>query len=332
MSLDIFNPEVSVVSHDMEGKTILVYGSNRTGKTKVGTQLPKPFYLAFEKGINGVAGIPFANINSWSDFKKVNKQLTNPKTIDQVKEMYSTILFDTVNMSALYCQDYLCDMYGVNTIAEGRGGYGLWREYEVEYWREINKLTGAGFTVYFIAHDSTRDFKDEAGETYTKIFPEGDKRSIDPICNLVDVIAYLKPNGLDESGNEIKSSAFFTQTKQYHAGSRFDYLQPFLKEFSAENLQKAIADAVSKQEKADGVKSVGYEEFKQTYTETKVSFEDLKSMIGKQAKWCKDNDKIVKYQEVVGNYLGNGAKVSEATPKQYQQLEMILRFRRFRSF
>ena len=31
--VDIFNPQVSVVTKGLEGKLILIYGTNRTGKT-----------------------------------------------------------------------------------------------------------------------------------------------------------------------------------------------------------------------------------------------------------------------------------------------------------
>ena len=93
MSLDIFNPSISTVPKGIEGKTMLWYGSNRTGKTYQATKANKPYYLAFEKGINAIAGIPFAPIQKWADFRKLNKQLTNPTTLEKAKELYQTIIF-----------------------------------------------------------------------------------------------------------------------------------------------------------------------------------------------------------------------------------------------
>lgn len=324
MSLDIFNPVVSAVSHDMAGKTILVYGSNRTGKTKQATRLPKPYYLAFEKGINGISGIPFAPIQKWSDFVKVNKQLTNSKTLEQAKELYQTLILDTVEASAIMCQDYICQQYGVNRIKDGDKGFGLWREYEAEYWRQINLLTSAGYTVYFISHEGTRTFKDENGEEYDKIYPKGDKRSIDPVCDLVDIIAYASVNGLDENGEEIKSSLYMVNTKKYHAGSRFDYLVAYLKEFTAENLQKAISEAVKKQASVEGIKTVDYSKFKTQYENQELTFEELQQKIKEIAMKLNDTGRMEEYQEIVDRILGVGKKVSEATKKQQQQLELIL--------
>jgi hypothetical protein len=324
MSLNIFNPVISTVSHDMAGKTILVYGSNRTGKTKQLSRLPKPYYLAFEKGINGIAGIPFAPIQKWSDFVKINKQLTNLKTLEKAKELYQTIIFDTVQAASLMCEDYICQRYDVTRIKDGNKGYGLYKEYGTEFAKQINLLTSAGYTVAFISHESTRIFKDQNGEEYEKIYPAGDKRSIDPVCDLVDIIAFASVNGLDENGQEIKSSLYMVNTQQYHAGSRFDYLTPCLKEFTAENLQKAISDAVKKQEEVEGIKTVDYSKFKQQYENEVLSFEELQEKIKEIAIKLNDVDRMDEYKEVVENYLGTDGKVSEATKKQQQQLELIL--------
>ena len=324
MSLDIFNPVVSTVSYDMAGKTILVYGTNRTGKTKQMSRLPKPYYLAFEKGLNGIAGIPFAPIQKWSDFVKINKQLTNPKTLEQAKTMYQTIILDTVQSAALMGEDFICQQYDVNRIKDGNKGYGLYKEYSTEFAKQIKLLTSVGYTVAFISHESTRTFKDENGEEYDKIYPAGDKRSIDPICDLVDIIAYASVNGLDEEENEIKSSLYMVNTRKYHAGSRFDYLTTYLEEFTAENLQKAIAEAVKKQEEVEGIKSVDFKTQNTQYKTESLSFEELQERIKAIALKLNDVDRMDEYKEIVENYLGKDAKVSEATKKQTQQMELIL--------
>ncbi|TWJ45639.1 hypothetical protein CHCC5027_2380 [Bacillus paralicheniformis] len=47
--------------------------------------MKNPLYLPFEKGLNAIAGVPFMPINSWGDFKKVNKQLTKiPKRLKKL--------------------------------------------------------------------------------------------------------------------------------------------------------------------------------------------------------------------------------------------------------
>lgn len=323
--MDIFNPIISKVSKGLEGKTILVYGSNRTGKTKNATMFKKPYYIPFENGLNAIAGVPFLPIQKWADFKKVNKQLTNPNTLSKAKELYQTLIFDGVESASLMCQDYICQKFESESIGSGNGGFGLWKEYESEFKRELNLLTSAGYTIIFISHEGERKFSDENGQEYDKIYPKGDKRSIDPICDLCDIIAYAKVNGLDENGKEIKSSLLMVNTKKYHAGSRLDYLTPFLKEFTAENLEKAIADAITEQEKNNTGSTIDYTKYQnEIKTEKNKTFEEIKDEIKDIAIKLKEASRMQEYTDIVEEYLGKDSSVKEAKKTQLQQLELIL--------
>ncbi|WP_064199098.1 ATP-binding protein [Brevibacillus brevis] len=316
MSFDIFNPQVSTVAKGLEGKVITLVGSNSLGKTKQATRMNKPFYLGFEKGIRAIAGIPFLPINKWSDFKKINKQLTDPKTLDKAKEIYQTIIFDEVYTSALYCQDYLCKKHGVETIGEGKDGFGLWKEYETEYWSEIDKLLGTGYTLVFISHvEETKEGKH---------IPKGDKRSIKPIIDNSDVVAYLQSNGVDEEGKVIKSSAWFAETDKWFARSRFDYIDTYLEEFTAENLEKVLADAIEKQEKAEGVKAVSFAEQKESYTSEELSYEELMEEIKDIGIKLNEADRLEELQDIVEKHLGVGKKVTECKKSQVQVMSIIL--------
>lgn len=324
MALDIFNPQVSVVSKDLSGKTLLVYGSNRTGKTAVGTSLPKPLYLALENGLAGRAGVPNVNIEKWSDFLKAVKQLTRADTLDKVKGMYQTIIVDTIEAGARYCDEYVCEKHGAETIASGNRGFGLWKELSTELWRPINQLSSVGFTVYFIAHEGTKEFKNENGEEYTKIYPRGEKRMVDMVCDLVDIICFVQPNGLDDNGTEIKSSAYFKNTRKYHAGSRFDYMPEMIKEFTAENLTKAIAKAVELEEEHGNKVVSTFQEQAETHKVERMSFDELQDAIKAKAMQMQKLDKMQEYKEIVETHLGVGGSVREATQKQSQLLEMVL--------
>jgi hypothetical protein len=140
----------------------------------------------------------------------------------------------------------------------------------------------------------------------------------------VDIIAYASVNGLDENGNEVKSSLFTKNTRKYHAGSRFDYLPGYIKEFTAENLQEAIAEAVKLQEKVEGIKSVDFKTQSNQYINQELTFEELQEKIKEIAMKLNDADRTDEYKEIIENILGVGKKVSEATKKQQQQLELIL--------
>ena len=313
---DIMKPQVTQVVKGLEGKTILVYGGNNLGKSKQGTRMEKPLLLPFEYGANAIPGIPFFPINNWSDFKKINMSLTNPRTLDTVKEKYQTIIFDQVSASASYCQDYICTKYDSESIKEGNGGYGLWSEYETEYWKEINKLTKAGFTVYFIAHTDT-------DKDTNQIIPKGDKRSLDPIRNLADITIYLESNGVDEDGQVVKSTGYLAETPEYFARSRFDYIDTVIPEYTAENLEDVLIRAIEEQAKRDGTELVSHNEF-QEMNSTDLDYDEVMEQIKEQYMRLKEEDKLESYQDIVDEYLGKDAIVSEASEKQLDLLGLIL--------
>jgi hypothetical protein len=322
MAFDIFNPPVSHVAEGIEGKSFLVYGSNSLGKTKQATRLPKPFHLGFEgTGLDAINGVPFAPINKWTDFKRVNKQLTDPRTLDKVHEIYQTIIFDEVEASALYCQKYIADKYGVETVGEGNEGFGLWKEYSTEYWTQIDKLLKAGFTVLFIAH--------QAADKDGKLWPKGDKRAIDPIRDNCNTIIFVKSNGVDKDGHVVKSTGYFHETPEFFARSRFDYIVPFIEEFTAENLIKAVEDAVIEQAKHDEVKPVSFEKQQESKETEEYNFDGLineaKEIINSlitDEKSKKVNAPKIKM--IVDKYLGKDNKLNEATEKQVEQVAEIV--------
>lgn len=120
MGLDIFKPEISQVVKGIQGKNILIYGTNRTGKTKNAVKAEKPLVLAFEAGLNALPGVPFFRINKWKDFLDLTKQLTNPATISQVQEQYKTLIIDSADGIGDLAAAHVCSVYNVATIGEGK--------------------------------------------------------------------------------------------------------------------------------------------------------------------------------------------------------------------
>ena len=322
---DIFNPKISQVVAGIEGKCILIHSNERkVGKTAQACKMPQPLYLRFESGINAIPNVPYMGLTSWSDFKKVNKQLTNNKTLEQARAKYKTIIFDTVDVAIKWCEQYICASEGVSTIGQGNNGYGLWKEYENEWFKEINKLTNAGYAIYFISHSEEKKQNDPiTDEEYIQMCPKGDKRTIDLILDLVDIIGYVKGGGISEDGEEVLSSVYFANTKEFMGGSRFKYLPKVLTPFTAEGLQKALKEAVEKEEKESGTKSITFEEKQEIEKKTKMTHEELVDAIEPLMKklWKTHQEEVT---DIVTEYLGEGSKVSETTKKQNQQLEMIL--------
>lgn len=315
MTLDIFNPTISAVPKGLEGKTILLYGSNSVGKTLNATKMSKPFYLGFEKGLNAISGVPFEYITKWSDFKKINKQFTG-KDATKAREHYDTIIFDTVDIASIYCQKYISNQHGVNTIGEGNGGFGLWKDYELEFWTEIDKLTSVGYTVVFIGHTAT----DKDTE---QIIPKGDVRSMGVVRDLVDITLYIKSNGVDEDGNVVPSTAFVRETPEYFARSRFDLMPNCINPFTADNLKEAVITGIEREE-ANGGKTVSYEEFVENTKSTELDFNELIAKLTELGKSYMKEDRLEEFTQGMEDKFGEGAKVAELKERQIEAISILV--------
>lgn len=283
--------------------------------------MPKPYYIGLEDGLRAIAGIPFHSPENWRGLKELIKQFTNPRTIDQVKEKYQTIIFDGVYDSAVMCQQYICSRYGAlhmgETSAPGENRPNLWTAYEVEYLTEINKLLKSGFTVVFIGH------AEEDRDTGAK-YPRGDKRSMVLIRNKCDITAYLEPGGVDENNRVINSTAWFVEKPdEFFARSRFTQITPRI-EFTAENLEKAIGDAIKKEEETSGHKAVSYEEQAEVYKTEELIYEDLMDEIKDVGGQLVELDKLDELNDLVELHLGRGLTITECKKGQEQIMSVVL--------
>lgn len=315
MTLDIFNPTISVVPKGLEGKTILLYGDNSTGKTKQATRMDKPFVMAFEKGLNAIAGVPYASINKWADFRKVNKQLTG-KDLERAKEAYSTIIVDTVDAMVPMVSNYVANQHGATDIASGNGGYGLWKQLETEFWEQINLLTGAGFTVVFIGHE-------ERDKDTNRIEPKGGKRDMQIVRDLTDIIVYLKSQGVDEDGNVILSNGYVRATDEYFARSRFDLMPNSIVPFTAENLADAIKIGIEREEEA-GNKTVSYSEYVEQNKTEELNFEEIKEALKAAGAKYHEAGRVDEFIDKLNDTFGEGADVKELRPKQVEAMSVLL--------
>lgn len=119
MAVDIFNPLISEVIAGLEGKLLLIYGTNRTGKTLNAVKAKKPFVIAFERGLNAISGVPYQPISCWKDWTDTVKQLTGIKS-KEAKERFNTIIVDTIDAMGNMAADHICALKGVGSIGEGK--------------------------------------------------------------------------------------------------------------------------------------------------------------------------------------------------------------------
>ena len=111
---------------------------------------PKPLLCAFEKGYNALVGVRPADITTWADFKAICRQLKKP----EAKEIYETIVIDTIAIAYALCEKYILAREGVQAI--GDIGYGKgWGMLKDEFETTFRELTQLGYAIVFIVKGVT---------------------------------------------------------------------------------------------------------------------------------------------------------------------------------
>lgn len=312
--------EVEEVIGSLKGVVEVWYGSNNVGKTYNFSKTEKPLLIACEAGARGVR-CPTVHINSWGDFMDVVKQLTDTKTLPQMKEKYETIGIDTLEMMVLFSDNSVAQRYGVSTLSEITGrenGYVISR---TQIAMAIQKLVSASYHIIFLSHEEAVTMTDEmSGEEYEFLIPKqskNEKSSARFVRDLADVVVYLKANPYDvENDKEVLSTAIYKRTKTCFARSRFSDLPFCLPNFNAKEHQKILLDAIEARAKREECGVTDYDEAKpQTADEWK---NDIKPMLTKVAKF---NSEVA--QDIIESQLGVGVKVSKATDEDCIKLENI---------
>lgn len=313
------NVKVSKISESLKGKIITIYGNNSTGKSTQAANFPNPVFIPLEKGLNAISGAMVLPVTCWSDLNNHVRKLTGKKFKQALKDpnMVMTVIIDGLENAGKYIKKFLCEKYQVDTVGEARNGYGAWEEYDNLMWNLVDKLTSVGYTVVFIGHPKP----DKNG----KFSLAGDSRVIKPILDNSDMTVFLESNGIDNEGNCIPSSGYLVETSDFFARTRFRYMDTYIEKFTADNLIETMKVGIRKQNEIEGNESVDFEEQQDVY-KVDETFEDVKDEIAEIFKKIQESDNedlIDGYMDITGSILGEGVKISEVKPKQFDLLKSV---------
>ena len=319
MAIDIFSIQENVISRDLKGKFICIYGPEKVGKSTFGAKLPKPLFCNFEVGTNYLPVKPI-NIDKWSVFKQVLRQLEDPRG----HEFYDTVVIDTVSEAYASCEKFICQQAGVQKIGDIPYGRG-YSDTKTEFEGALRKITMLGFGLCCICHAEKKNLPGPNDTIIETVQPAMPSRAADVVNRMVDIIAYIDER-FDDKGNSIKR--FITRrTPSVLAGSRLPYLDAIIP-FSYDELIAAIGRAIDKQEKLDGAKVVDHIETVHNYE--KIDFSQLRAKaqqlwkdlvgVGDNAKPDIAND-ILKKIEIT---MGRRMKLSEFTEDQADLMGIVI--------
>ena len=316
--MHLWEVEKNVISRDLKGKYVLLYGKPKSGKTTAACSFPDAVLLAFEKGYNAIGNAFPYDVNKWSDFKMALRDLEDQRS----KDRFKTVIIDTVSICWEMCEKYICQQNGVQKIGDIPWGAG-YTSCKKEFETSIRRITQLGYGVVLIAHSAARIEKTADGSDIEIISPDLPKRAAE-VCNgIVDIIGYI---GNEWVNGERKRWLYTRETPTLFAGSRFKYM-PDKIPFGYDELVNAIAEAIEMAEEKDGATVA---DTVATKSESKVDFNTVRARA--QELWMQlvgsgDNAKpdvanaILKKIEIT---MGRRMKLSEFTEDQADLLALVV--------
>ena len=316
--MHLWEVEKNVISRDLKGKYVLLYGKPKSGKTTAACSFPDAVLLAFEKGYNAIGeAYPF-DINKWSDYKVALRDLADQRS----KDRFKTVIIDTVSICWDMCEKFVCQQNGVQKISDIPWGAG-YTACKKEFENSLREITRLGYGVVLIAHSASRVEKTADGGDIEIISPDLPKRA-NEICNgIVDIIGYI---GNEWVNGERKRWLYTRETPTLFAGSRFKYM-PDKIPFGYDELVNAIADAIEMAEQKDGATVVDTMKIEQ---KSEAKFDEVRTKAQKLWKELVGEGETAK-PEVANTILkkiemtmGRRMKLSEFTEDQTDLLALVV--------
>lgn len=302
------------ISRDLSGYITYVYGISGIGKTSLGAQFPKPLLLAFEHGYNAIAGITPIDVDSWTLMKQILRQLDDP----EVKDLYKTIIVDTVDRASAACEKYVCNQIGIENIGDGGWEKNGWSKVKKEWEQTFTSLAMKGYAILFISHSKTKKFVRKDDSEYDMIIPTCPTAYNEIIKNMVDMEGYINI----ENGQ--RSLIFRSLDGTIECKSRFRYIEASIP-FSYNSLVEAMNRAIDKEAEIHGSEFIT-EEREELPEETTYDYDALMDEFKRLTTPLLKED-AAKYgphlTAIIEKYLGKGKKVSETTPAQADFIFLI---------
>jgi len=321
MAINLLGIQPHKVSRDLSGYITFIYGAPKVGKTTLATQMPGALLLAFERGYNAIADIMVQDVNSWGEMKQIYRELKKP----EVKEVYKTIVVDTVDIAADLCQKYICGQLGIDNMGDGGWGTNSWSKYKKEFEDVFRGLTMLGYAVVFISHVTTGTDKDQTGKEIGYTRPTTQKSALQIIENMSDIYAYARLY-LDANGEEKRTLLLRSPAGSgISCGSRFEYIASEIP-LNYNALTKAITDAINELEKRKGAQAVTTaREAAPTVKEYDFDalMSEFESLVGDLM--TKDQNYYApRITQIIEKYLGKGKKMATVTRDQAEFVYLIV--------
>lgn len=212
MGLNIFDIEENKVTTNLNQYGIVLMSETGDGKTttmntiltELAEGIKKPLFIMFEDRYQHIPGIKAIRIRTMGDLNTVKSQLMNPKA----KEMFSCIVFDTVDKLDSLVEKYVADAKEVQI--SGDLGFGKGNKYIKSTIQFITELRNNGWTTHFIA----QAYKNEDITTKTVTYNVKTNKEIwSLVAHDAYLIGFLSVNAKGERTISFKKTKEYPQLK-----------------------------------------------------------------------------------------------------------------------
>lgn len=315
--MDLLNLQPHKVSRDLSGYITYIYGAPKTGKTTLASQMGDSLLLAFEPGYHALPGVIAQDITSWGEMRQAYRELKKP----EVKERFSAVIVDTIDIAADRCKKYICSQNNIEDLGDLGFGKG-WMKFKDEFNDIFRGLTQLGYAVFFIGHDKLETKTDSAGNVISStIRPALSNATRTVISGMADIYGYAH----QKNAGEMSVLTLRCSDGSIECGCRFKYIPEEITT-NYHELEKALNAAIEKEAAEYDNKFVTDEKIKVPvapefdYEQLKAKFQDLVGQL-----MTKNQSNSSKITSIVEQYLGKGRKVSECTAEQSEQVDLIVR-------
>lgn len=172
----------SVPSGKLEGRTIVIYGPPKVGKSTLASEMGEVFFMDTEGGLNELE-VYKEPVGDWPTFLEWCAAIAANPT------QYDAVCIDTFDMLALYCTNYTNTKLGIAHESDADWGKG-WKMANQEFTRALAKLAALPeLGLILIGHSKDVEIKTR-NATYNKSVPSLSGQLKDTVINMADLILF----------------------------------------------------------------------------------------------------------------------------------------------
>lgn len=261
-------------------------------------------------------GVIAQDVNTWGEMKQVLRELKK----QEVKDTFSTIIIDTVDLASVACEKYVCSQLGIENIGDGGWSVNGWAKVKREWEQTFREITMQGYAVVFISHSKDKVFTRKDGTTYNQIVPSCTNAYNEIIKNMVDIMGYI------DVENGSRKLVLRSADDTIDCKCRFSQIDPVI-DFSYNSLVEALNKAIDKEAAMTGNKFVTEEKIAPTVATTydySALMDEFQQVVGELMSKRDQAVMAPKITQIVERYLGKGKKISDTTPDQAEFVYLIV--------